>query len=98
MKVCPICNARAFDDAVMCYGCLHRFDEEEPIEEIAEDEGSKTMGGCDETAAFDSLKDDPERVDVRASTREALPVFSIRFTPISDETGGVTWSCAVEAC
>lgn len=26
MKTCPICGARAFDDADMCFGCLHRFD------------------------------------------------------------------------
>lgn len=27
MKTCPVCHARAFDDAQMCFGCLHRFDE-----------------------------------------------------------------------
>lgn len=27
MKTCPVCNARAFDDMDVCYGCLHRFDE-----------------------------------------------------------------------
>ncbi len=26
MKVCPVCSARAFDDADTCYGCLHRFE------------------------------------------------------------------------
>ena len=25
MKTCPICGAGAFDDAKVCYGCLHRF-------------------------------------------------------------------------
>lgn len=30
MKTCPICNAKAFDDADICYGCLHRFDKEAP--------------------------------------------------------------------
>lgn len=25
MKTCPICKAGAFDDAEVCYGCLHRF-------------------------------------------------------------------------
>ncbi len=25
MKVCPICRALAFDDAEVCYGCMHRF-------------------------------------------------------------------------
>lgn len=26
MKVCPICAAKAFDDAEVCFGCLHRFE------------------------------------------------------------------------
>lgn len=28
MKTCPICHAKSFDDAEVCYGCLHRFDGE----------------------------------------------------------------------
>lgn len=28
MKTCPICNAKAFDDAAVCYGCLHRFEKD----------------------------------------------------------------------
>ena len=41
MKTCPICMARAFDDADVCYGCLHRFDQP----------GGKTCdgGGCART-------------------------------------------------
>lgn len=30
MKVCPICSARAFDDAEVCFGCLHHFDADAP--------------------------------------------------------------------
>lgn len=26
MKVCPVCKAVAFDDATVCYGCLHDFE------------------------------------------------------------------------
>ncbi len=26
MKECPICKAGSFDDAEVCYGCLHRFE------------------------------------------------------------------------
>ena len=26
MKECPTCGAPAFDDAAVCFGCLHRFD------------------------------------------------------------------------
>lgn len=28
MKICPVCNARCFDDMEVCYGCLHRFAQE----------------------------------------------------------------------
>lgn len=28
MKTCPTCGARAFDDAEVCYGCLHRYGED----------------------------------------------------------------------
>ena len=47
MKTCPVCGALAFDDAPICYGCLHRFEEEDakseatpiggaPVVEVAE--------------------------------------------------------------
>lgn len=29
MKTCPVCKARAFDDAQVCYGCLHKFSQQE---------------------------------------------------------------------
>lgn len=37
MKVCPVCKAKAFDDAAICYGCLYRFDRG----------GSAAVGGLD---------------------------------------------------
>lgn len=37
MKVCPVCKARAFDDADVCYGCLYSYDEEDLFtEEVIE--------------------------------------------------------------
>ena len=27
MKTCPVCQAKAFDDAAICYGCLYRYGE-----------------------------------------------------------------------
>ena len=30
MKICPVCKAKAFDDAAVCYGCLYRFDRDGP--------------------------------------------------------------------
>lgn len=29
MKICPVCHSGAFDDAKVCYGCLHRFESDE---------------------------------------------------------------------
>lgn len=29
MKTCPVCKSGAFDDAKVCYGCLHQFTEED---------------------------------------------------------------------
>lgn len=37
MKTCPICRARTFDDAEVCYGCMHRFDSE-PVRRPAVEE------------------------------------------------------------
>ena len=31
MKTCPVCKARLFEDMDTCYGCMHRFDEDEPM-------------------------------------------------------------------
>lgn len=27
MKACPVCHARTFDDAEVCYGCMHRYED-----------------------------------------------------------------------
>ena len=37
MKTCPLCRARTFDDAEVCYGCMHRFDSE-PVRRPAVEE------------------------------------------------------------
>lgn len=29
MKQCPVCKEMSFDDAETCFGCLHRFSDEE---------------------------------------------------------------------
>ncbi len=31
MKECPVCKAGSFDDAEVCYGCLHRFEPGEGV-------------------------------------------------------------------
>lgn len=50
MKTCPTCGARAFDDAEVCYGCLHRY---ETIASAAMP--GKLNGGASEDRKVDSL-------------------------------------------
>lgn len=56
MKECPICKAIAFDDARICYGCLHRFEEEAPAETVPADLDERMdawLGGGAETLPGD---------------------------------------------
>ena len=32
MTTCPVCNSRAFDDAKICFGCLHPFGDDDAAE------------------------------------------------------------------
>lgn len=32
MKVCPVCNSKCFDDMEVCFGCLHRFTEDDAVD------------------------------------------------------------------
>jgi hypothetical protein len=34
MKTCPICGAVAFDDALVCYGCMYRYDDNDAPEGV----------------------------------------------------------------
>ena len=65
MKTCPVCHATAFDDAEICYGCMHRFSDDDPA---------------------------PEPPTPIATP----PEFRIRFTPTREQSGTLTWTCAVE--
>ena len=49
MKVCPVCHARAFDDAEVCYGCMHRFSGKEPV--AAPMSGDAHKGGAVKTSS-----------------------------------------------
>ena len=34
MKTCPVCAAKAFDDADVCFGCLHRFEKDGAVPNV----------------------------------------------------------------
>ena len=41
-KECPVCHALCFSDMEVCYGCLHKFSEEDSrIRERIQEEGVK---------------------------------------------------------
>ena len=56
MKTCPICKARCFDDMETCYGCMHRFADDEAVA----DELGQSMGPVHDVPAHD----DADRADV----------------------------------
>ncbi len=56
MKTCPVCNAKAFDDMDVCYGCLHRFDGKKPFASSKDAESSLNddVKGAEERVARSS--------------------------------------------
>ena len=79
MKTCPICKARCFDDMEICYGCMHRFEEdlgnrEVPVEDIT---GLDQMPLRPNTMSNDPApaNADSRAVAKRASRRESPRVF-----------------------
>lgn len=40
-KKCPMCGAICFEDMDVCFGCLHRFEEDEVVEVLVESDGNE---------------------------------------------------------
>lgn len=93
MKVCPTCQAVAFDDASVCYGCLHRFDGEQA-------EGGRSVHHAGAFAAEDAAMARVQVTETEAGSPLGAgaqpPGFCIRFTPTRGDAGAVVWDCAVE--
>lgn len=47
MKTCPVCGSAIFDDMGMCFGCMHRFEGDEPArsDPAERSAGSKMCSG-----------------------------------------------------
>ncbi len=82
MKTCPVCAAKAFDDAEVCYGCLHRFEEGEARASIAEGSAERPS---------DVARDVVEKGVATPPEPAAIP-----FAPIVAAPGG--WVMRVEFC
>ena len=86
MKVCPVCQAKAFDDAKVCFGCLHEFERQDAVLE----QDDVTAGG--EAIGPETEEESPDAI----ARPETLPEFVIRFAPVLEESGNLTWTCTVE--
>lgn len=86
MKTCPVCNAKAFDDMDVCYGCLHRFDEKRPFasSDDMESGSSYDSKGVEEEARRPSDADD-ERKSAEGNWKRSSRVGEER-NPLVKET------------
>lgn len=55
MKKCPICSATSFDDADVCYGCLHHF-QDDSLNDVAMLALSSGSRGNTEREAAEDVK------------------------------------------
>ena len=58
MKTCPICRAVAFDDAAVCFGCLHEFT---PDDEVGAGDGSSGEAVASDAPPAFLIQIKPER-------------------------------------
>lgn len=90
MKQCPICQSIAFDDAAVCYGCLHEFNDD--------DEGEPTVSS---EAMPEKDGDEPAPVGVEAPSPAVIiddmpPSFVIQIKPERERSGLMAWKCTVD--
>ncbi len=76
MKSCPVCKARCFDDMEICYGCMHRFEQEEgngdvPIGKEAAPAGQVVEQVATEQASADAAAMSPGTVAASAGMVDA---------------------------
>lgn len=90
MKTCPVCHAVAFDDAAICFGCMHRYDSREEPEGQP---GSALEGEPCAPPSWPALPPAPSAAGVAAT--EGPPAFCIWLTPTAAQDGGVQWTCSV---
>lgn len=91
MKTCPTCHAVAFDDAPVCYGCLHRFDAGSSEDcQGPPPSGSAALGI---PAPDESSPSEPQETE---APKIQPPGFCIRMVPAIGQAGEVKWDCAVE--
>lgn len=94
MKECSVCGAVSFDDAQICYGCLHRFAPGEGTRQDLVMPGSSKRGGDD--ASRDGGADHPAAAEQApplaakvVSTEPASPASAVREAAVMSQTAVV---------
>ena len=54
MKKCPVCGSGCFDDMLVCFGCMHRFEEE----------GAEPNGCAFSESPTEVIEEPPARVEI----------------------------------
>lgn len=73
MKTCPVCRARAFEDAEVCYGCLHRFDGDGRDSAVAEETAWEPADAVQRAASAPPSARAQSHVPAVPRTRPAMP-------------------------
>ena len=99
MKTCPVCQARTFDDALVCYGCLHRFegDGDKPQAEGPSVSPDSNLETSEAIVAHTSnpVQSSCDCPPVGGVVAAFPPSFLITLTPPVSENDS-SWRCAVE--
>ena len=98
MKACPICGSLTFDDAAVCYGCLHRYGETDEGGEAAPAPGIAQVPapGIAQVPAPGEFV-----VGGRSGIREPaiskpLPVsLLVSLVPQEEAVGKTSWRCEI---
>ncbi len=76
MKVCPVCKSLSFDDAEVCYGCLHRFESSTIAAANADPVGRHALEGpkskADTLDGADRLRSDSRRKQGEDSVKAVM--------------------------
>lgn len=101
MKVCPVCQARAFDDAATCFGCLYTFkgDEGQDVQEVTSQGSDSDTEDRRPSLLYPSNAElDSANASVMPTVvvENTLPSFVIQIRPEHEGSGPLSWTCKVD--
>ena len=72
MKTCPVCRARTFEDAEVCYGCLHRFEGGGRVAAAPEDAAWEPAGVAQRAASVPPSAQTQHRLQANTQMRSQV--------------------------